>query len=187
MLPTAVAEALPALLSLPSPSHPTAGWGHQAALCHPALQWETKAGSGAGGPGAVSHRCRVQLATMKPWQHLHSCPSGVSPPAHLQASQWLLGWARKGQGSPQGACQHPQPQGQPGPATSLPGTKRGIEGHSRALSTPCPLGRGRLPSAGFPSPVQGAPKGAGSICCSPGAILVTWGPHGCAHPSTIPP
>lgn len=119
------------------------------------------------------------------------------------------------------AHQRPQPQGQPGPATSLPGTKRGIEGHSSALSSPCPPGRGRLPSAGFPGAVlalqpqhpgelgapmgavaamghgaskgagvpmgAGPPKGAGSICCSPGAVPVTWGPHGCAHLSAVPP
>lgn len=53
-------------------------------------------------------------------------------------------------GSP-GTPQCPQPQGQPGPATLLPGTKRGIEGHSGALSSPCLPGRGRLPSAGFSS------------------------------------
>lgn len=152
-------------------------------------------------------------------------PGCCFPPTHLRASQGrALCVGKEGAGVPirwpilllschspgtTPAHQHPQPQGEPGPATLLPGTKRGIEGHSGALSTPCPPGRGWLPSAGFPSPVlapqpqhpgelgapmeavtpmvHGAPKGAGSICCSPGAVPVTWGPHSCAHPSTAPP
>lgn len=64
-------------------------------------------------------------------------PHKVSHAAPALHSSWTL--------------QCPQPQGQPGPATLLPGTKRGIEGHSGALSSPCLPGRGRLPSAGFSS------------------------------------
>lgn len=47
MLPTVVAEPLRCSVvpSQPLPSH--CRLGHQAALCHPALQWEIRGGSGA--------------------------------------------------------------------------------------------------------------------------------------------
>lgn len=89
----------------------------------------------------------------KPWQHLHRCPSGVCPqPICGQAK--VFGFLGKRQGPHRvTAHQCPRGQGQPGPATSLPGTKWGIEGHSRALSALCLPGRGRLPSAGSLGPV----------------------------------
>lgn len=146
----------------------------------------------------------MQLATTKPWWHLHRCPRGISPSPAVgkpRGGFWVGG---KGQGPHRvahpgpgllqlrelPAQQCPRAQGEPGPATSLPGTKWGIEGHSRALSILCLPGRGRLPSAGSLGPVlppqlQGA-RGTHGNCgrdmghprdqAAPATALRPWGP-----------
>lgn len=223
MLPTAVAEGVPALSSLPShgwlgtpgsPLPPCPAVGKRVReLCWGARSWVPPMW------GAADHH--------EAWAAFAQLPKWCFPPTQLQAKprEGSLGGRGRDRGPQKMPTllqrptrQRPQPQGQPGPATLLPGTKRVIEGHSGALSTLCPPGRGRLPSAGSPGPAlatqpqhpgrlgapmgtvaqgtptgavasrgRGAPKGAGSICCSPGAMPVTWGPHSCAHLSAVPP